>query len=153
MAAVLSVHAIPAVLNYAGQVAVNGQAFDGQGLFKFALVNADGNCSVWGYLDLMELPGYYEYLPEFHLIGKDEVAEDIYLNLVKGDDETGLVTGGKTYRNDSLKDIAKLPVGEKEVTFKFRKDSKVKQIKQKFNLPDTGDVFLSFKVKLIPSQG
>ena len=110
-------------------------------------------CSVWGSLDLMELPGYYEYLPEFHLIGKDEVAEDIYLNLVKGDDETGLVTGGKTYRNDSLKNIAKLPVGEKEVTFKFRKDSKVKQIKQKFNLPETGDVFLSFKVKLIPSQG
>ena len=29
-------------LNYAGQVAVNGQPFDGQGLFKFALVNADG---------------------------------------------------------------------------------------------------------------
>ena len=29
-------------LNYAGQVAVNGEAFDGNGLFKFALVNADG---------------------------------------------------------------------------------------------------------------
>ena len=110
-------------------------------------------CSVWGSLDLMELPGYYEYLPEFHLIGKDEVAEDIYLNLVKGDDETGLVTGGKTYRNDSLRNIAKLPIGEREVTFRFRKDGKIKQIKQEFNLPDTGDVFLSFKVKLIPSQG
>ena len=47
MVAVLSAHAVPAVLNYAGQVAVNGQPFDGQGLFKFALVNADGNASYW----------------------------------------------------------------------------------------------------------
>ena len=43
----LSAHAVPAVLNYAGQVAVNGQAFNGQGLFKFALVNADGNTTYW----------------------------------------------------------------------------------------------------------
>ena len=47
MVTVLSAHAVPAVLNYAGQVAVNGQPFDGQGLFKFALVNADGNVSYW----------------------------------------------------------------------------------------------------------
>ena len=47
MVAVLSAHAVPAVLNYAGQVAVNGQPFDGQGLFKFALVNADGNATYW----------------------------------------------------------------------------------------------------------
>ena len=47
MVAVLSAHAVPAVLNYAGQVAVNGQPFNGQGLFKFALVNADGNVSYW----------------------------------------------------------------------------------------------------------
>ncbi len=47
MVAVLSAHAVPAVLNYAGQVAVNGQPFDGQGLFKFALVNADGNTTYW----------------------------------------------------------------------------------------------------------
>ena len=40
-------HAVPAVLNYAGQVAVNGQPFDGQGLFKFALVNTDGNATYW----------------------------------------------------------------------------------------------------------
>ena len=47
MVAVLSAHAVPAVLNYAGKVAVNGQPFDGQGLFKFALVNADGNTTYW----------------------------------------------------------------------------------------------------------
>ena len=47
MVAVLSAHAVPAVLNYAGQVAVNGQPFNGQGLFKFALVNADGNATYW----------------------------------------------------------------------------------------------------------
>ena len=40
-------HAVPPVLNYAGQVAVNGEAFDGNGLFKFALVNADGNVTYW----------------------------------------------------------------------------------------------------------
>ena len=40
-------YAVPPTLNYAGQVAVNGQPFDGQGLFKFALVNADGNATYW----------------------------------------------------------------------------------------------------------
>ena len=43
----ISVQAVPPVLNYAGQVAVNGEAFDGNGLFKFALVNADGSTSYW----------------------------------------------------------------------------------------------------------
>ena len=41
------VYGVPPVLNYAGQVAVNGEAFDGNGLFKFALVNADGNTTYW----------------------------------------------------------------------------------------------------------
>ncbi len=40
-------YAVPAVLNYAGQIAVNGEAFDGKGLFKFALVNADGTTTYW----------------------------------------------------------------------------------------------------------
>ena len=39
--------AIPPVLNYAGQVAVNGEAFEGNGLFKFALVNDNGTSSYW----------------------------------------------------------------------------------------------------------
>ena len=39
--------AVPPTLHYAGQVAVDGQPFDGQGLFKFALLNADGNESLW----------------------------------------------------------------------------------------------------------
>ena len=39
--------AVPPTLHYAGQVAVDGQPFDGQGLFKFALVNADGNATYW----------------------------------------------------------------------------------------------------------
>jgi N-acetylneuraminic acid mutarotase len=43
----ISVYAVPPVLNYAGQVAVNGEAFDGNGLFKFALVNADGTTTYW----------------------------------------------------------------------------------------------------------
>ena len=43
----ISVQAVPPVLNYAGQVAVNGEAFDGNGLFKFALVNADGTTTYW----------------------------------------------------------------------------------------------------------
>jgi formylglycine-generating enzyme required for sulfatase activity len=43
----ISVQAVPPVLNYAGQVAVNGQAFDGNGLFKFALVNTDGTTTYW----------------------------------------------------------------------------------------------------------
>jgi hypothetical protein len=43
----LNSNAIPPVLNYAGQVTVNGEAFDGAGLFKFALVNADGTTTYW----------------------------------------------------------------------------------------------------------
>jgi len=43
----VSAYAVPAVLNYAGQVAVNGEAFEGNGLFKFALVNADGTTTYW----------------------------------------------------------------------------------------------------------
>ena len=43
----ISLQAVPPVLNYAGQVAVNGEAFDGNGLFKFALVNTDGNATYW----------------------------------------------------------------------------------------------------------
>ncbi|MEC8044250.1 MAG: kelch repeat-containing protein, partial [Verrucomicrobiota bacterium] len=41
------VYGVPPVHNYAGQVAVNGEAFDGNGLFKFALVNTDGNVTYW----------------------------------------------------------------------------------------------------------
>ena len=33
--------------NYAGQVSVNGQPFEGEGLFKFALVNTDGKITYW----------------------------------------------------------------------------------------------------------
>jgi N-acetylneuraminic acid mutarotase len=43
----LNSSAVPPVLNYAGQVTVNGEAFDGAGLFKFALVNADGTTTYW----------------------------------------------------------------------------------------------------------
>ena len=39
--------AVPPVLNYAGQVAVNGGAFEGTGQFKFALVDADGKVTYW----------------------------------------------------------------------------------------------------------
>ena len=42
-----SMYAVPPVLNYAGQVAVNGEAFNGNGFFKFALVNTDGNVTYW----------------------------------------------------------------------------------------------------------
>ena len=44
---VISIQAVPPVLNYAGQVAVNGEAFDGNGLFKFALINTDGSTTYW----------------------------------------------------------------------------------------------------------
>ena len=44
---VISLQAVPPVLNYAGQVAVDGKAFDGYGLFKFALVNTDGMTTYW----------------------------------------------------------------------------------------------------------
>ena len=39
-------HAIPPVLNYAGQVRVAGQPFSGTAYVKFAFVNAGGNTFV-----------------------------------------------------------------------------------------------------------
>jgi hypothetical protein len=41
------VYGVPPVLNYAGQVAVNGEAFEGNGLFKFALVSDNGTSTYW----------------------------------------------------------------------------------------------------------
>jgi len=42
-----STYAVPPVINYAGQVAVDGEAFDGNGLFKFAIVNDSGSTTYW----------------------------------------------------------------------------------------------------------
>jgi hypothetical protein len=39
--------AVPPVLNYAGQVAVNGEAFSGNGSFKFAIVSDSGTTTYW----------------------------------------------------------------------------------------------------------
>jgi formylglycine-generating enzyme required for sulfatase activity len=41
------VHAVPPVLNYAGQVKVDGQAFNGTGHLKFALVSPSGDTTYW----------------------------------------------------------------------------------------------------------
>ena len=38
---------VPGILSYQGSVAVEGQSFDGGGLFKFALVNGDGTSTYW----------------------------------------------------------------------------------------------------------
>ena len=47
LALAVTAYTVPPVLNYAGQVAVNGETFDGNRLFKFALVNADGTITYW----------------------------------------------------------------------------------------------------------
>lgn len=39
--------AVPALLNHQGRIAVNGVNFDGNGQFKFALVNAGGTTTYW----------------------------------------------------------------------------------------------------------
>ena len=38
---------MPPVINYAGQVTVDGEAFDGNGLFKFAIDNDSGSTTYW----------------------------------------------------------------------------------------------------------
>ena len=43
---VISLQAVPPVLNYGGRKP-SMAAFDGNGLFKFALVNVDGNVTYW----------------------------------------------------------------------------------------------------------
>ncbi len=40
---------VPALVNYQGRVAVHGTNFDGNGLFKFALVNSNGTVSFWSH--------------------------------------------------------------------------------------------------------
>ena len=44
---VSSSYSVPPVINFAGQVAVDGEAFDGEGLFKFAIVNDLGTNTYW----------------------------------------------------------------------------------------------------------
>jgi hypothetical protein len=44
---VSSGYSVPPVINYAGQLAVDGEAFDGNGLFKFAIVNDSGSTTYW----------------------------------------------------------------------------------------------------------
>jgi hypothetical protein len=44
---VSTIYSVPPVINYAGQVAVDGEAFDGNGLFKFAIVNDSGSTTYW----------------------------------------------------------------------------------------------------------
>jgi hypothetical protein len=44
---VSSGYSVPPVINYAGQVAVDGEEFDGNGLFKFAIVNDSGSTTYW----------------------------------------------------------------------------------------------------------
>jgi hypothetical protein len=39
--------AVPHLLNHQGLIAVDGESFEGNGLFKFALVNADATISYW----------------------------------------------------------------------------------------------------------
>jgi N-acetylneuraminic acid mutarotase len=39
--------AVPKILNYAGQVSVDGQRFDGEAKLKFALVNPSGSATYW----------------------------------------------------------------------------------------------------------
>ena len=41
------IFAVPSVINYAGQVAVDGEAFTGNGSFKFAIVNDSGSTTHW----------------------------------------------------------------------------------------------------------
>ncbi|MEI7908891.1 MAG: tail fiber domain-containing protein [Verrucomicrobiota bacterium] len=42
-----AIASVPQVLNHQGRIAVNGVNFEGDGQFKFALVNADGTESYW----------------------------------------------------------------------------------------------------------
>ena len=42
-----SLWAVPPLLNYAGQVSVDGQRFDGEAKLKFALVNPAGSVTYW----------------------------------------------------------------------------------------------------------
>ena len=42
-----SLSAVPKILNYAGQVSVDGQRFDGEAKLKFALVNSASSVTYW----------------------------------------------------------------------------------------------------------
>ncbi len=44
---VLSAYAVPLMINYQGKIDVGGTMFDGQGLFKFAIVDSTGTIQYW----------------------------------------------------------------------------------------------------------
>jgi hypothetical protein len=41
------VHAAPPIISYSGKVSVDGQPYTGTGLFKFAILNAENNATLW----------------------------------------------------------------------------------------------------------
>jgi hypothetical protein len=48
LALVVTAHAqVPSILNYQGRVSIGGSNYNGNGQFKFALVNADGSTTYW----------------------------------------------------------------------------------------------------------
>ena len=55
------VFGVPPVLNYAGQVAVNGYAFEGNGLFKFDSASDKGSFTYWSNDDT-RIDGSYHSL-------------------------------------------------------------------------------------------
>ena len=40
-------YSAPPILNYSGQVSVNGQPYSGSGFFKFLIINSDNNQALW----------------------------------------------------------------------------------------------------------
>ena len=90
----LSIHAAPPIISYSGQVSVDGQPYSGNGEFKFAFVDGQGQFSYWshdgtssagseptGKVSVSVNAGLYSVmLGDTTLTGMSAIAESIFAN-------------------------------------------------------------------------
>jgi len=108
-------------------------------------------CALYGLRELFDLPTYYERLPQFSIVGKDERnrREEITKPLVEA---KGLAKGGKQYENH-LVNIAAIRNNQRKVRFRLRRQEVEKQLIQEFPAAPQQDCRLSFDVTMRPAQG
>ncbi|MBN2053427.1 hypothetical protein JW905_00810 [bacterium] len=113
LVAVSPAAAVPGMINYQGEILVNGQPFNGIGNFRFALVNGDGTITYWTNdgnpitptLDVViqVQDGVYSVVlgetPDMEAIPEDVFTnEDVYLRVWFDDGSTGIEQLGPDQR-------------------------------------------------------
>jgi len=107
-------------------------------------------CALYGMREQMGAPTYYEKLPRFSVVGRDQFGEQAERDLVTVPE--GLVQGGKEYKQ-RLDNIALIRRAQKLVRFRLRREQDEKQLKQELPSAPLQECRLTFDVSLRAAQG